>query len=391
MNIRSAHRSNRVWILGSVVVGWFLSFGIRMIYPVLAEHARADFSMTNTDVGFLFTLIMATYAVSQFPSGLLADQTGEKPILLLSLSITTVATILLTVSPIYALFGLGCILFGFGTGLYQTPQVSLLSKVFPDRPGAAHGVAFGGGGLGAILPVTAGIIATRLNWRLGFAFTVPFLVLTVLFQRRIIPNLDSNDDGRATLDRGRLRSMKSAISTNSIVTAFVSVAFVSMALNAIFSFFPLYLTDVKGASSLHASVLFGAFFVAGTALQIGMGGLADRFGSSRIMFGSAAMGSGALIAITAVENALLIAVLVLPLGAINATISLGNTYLIEQLPEEVQAGGLGILRSVFILAGSASPVVTGFLADRGLFSESLVAFGALTGIAAVLSLHLKGD
>lgn len=384
-------RRNLVLIV--IASGWFVSYGIRMVYPVLVEYIRADFGASNAIIGLLFSVLMATYALMQFPSGILADQLGEKNVLLTSLSVTAFGIVLLTVSPHFVLFAVGCIVFGLGTGLYSTPQFSILSKVFPDHSATVHGVAYAAGSIGTFtLPVIAGYVALGTNWRFGFGFGLPLVMLVLVSFLRIVPRQEPNDASTANRSETSiwrtLRSVLAAVNDPTILVAFVAMTFVAFPFQGITAFLPTYLHTVKSFTSLQATLLFGLFFVTGTLCQVLLGNLADRFNRVFILLGIAVIVGFSLLGITASTNLVLIGALIVPLSAINAYISLSNTYLIEHLPDTMQGGGLGLLRTVIIGTGSLAPVSLGYLIDLGLFTQSLVAYAILVSSAAVLCLYL---
>lgn len=381
----------RDFVLFAVATGWFLSYGIRMIYPVLVEYVRTDFQISNTIVGLLFSLLMVTYALMQFPSGILADRLGERRVLLSSLVITTVGVVLLTVSPVFVLFALGCIVFGVGTGLYSTPQFSILLKVFPDRSATVHGFAYAAGSIGTfILPVIAGYIAIQTNWRIGFGFGLPFILVALIGLWRVVPDQDPNEADVSEFSlRRTVYPIVKAINSPTIITVFGATVLVVFPFQGITAFLPAYLISVKEFTSLESTLLFGLFFVTGTISQIVLGNLADRSDRVLILLGISVVCAVSLLLMSVSSHLLLIALLIVPLSTINAYISLSNTYLIEKLPDDSQGGGLGLLRTCIIGIGALSPVSLGFLIDRGLFNQSLVLYAVLISSASVLCLYLR--
>lgn len=85
---------------------------------------------------------MGTYALTQFPSGILGDRFGERRVILVALGLTAISSLLLAVSFSYEFFVLFAIVFGLGAGLHYTVATTYLTKQFawhirptePDRP-----------------------------------------------------------------------------------------------------------------------------------------------------------------------------------------------------------------------------------------------------------------
>jgi MFS family permease len=58
----------------------------------------------------------------------------------------------------------------------------------------------------------------------------------------------------------------------------------------------------------------------------------------------------------------------------------GNAYVVEVVPDDIQGTTVGLSRTVFLLVGAAGPTFVGVAADAGGFDE---AFLALAGLALV--------
>lgn len=378
---------DRKWTLLSIVFGWTLLFGTRLIYPVLVEYIRADFDISNSIVGLLFTIILLTYSLMQFPSGMLSDRIGERTILLTSLVLTLASCVLLTTAPTFVLFAVGCVAFGLGSGLYSTPQFSILTKVFPDQIATAHGIAFAAGGVGTALPIIAGVIAVQYDWRLGFGFVIPALLVTSVGVYRLVPSQGGAGFSGPPF-RERLGLIGRSVNERVVILPFLATMMVAFTFQGLTAFLPTYLIDVKQFSSIGATVVYGLFFVAGTGFQVVVGVLADRYSQELSLITISLMGATALLSITVSDSVLFIALLVVPLSALNAFISLGNTYLMDTLPADIQGGGLGLLRTCIIGVGSTASVAVGYLADLGLFTEAFVGCSVVMFVAAVLSVTL---
>lgn len=380
---------DRKWILFSIVSGWLFSFGIRLTYPVLVEYVRTDFGISNTIFGLLFTLLMLTYAAMQFPSGMLADHAGEKTVLLLSLLITTTGCVLLTAAPTFYLFALGCIIFGGGTGLYATPQISILTRVFPDRSATAHGIAFASGGIGTALPVIAGFIALHANWRFGFGFVIPFLVLSIVGIGIFAPTRQSKNaglGGRSITES--VFPVLASIRTSAILLPFIVTVLTAFIFQGLTAFLPVYLTSVKGFTTIQATILYGLFFIAGIGFQIVGGNLSDRYKPELVLIAISLASWISLLLLSISSSFITILLIIVPLGAVNALLSLKNTYLVSLLPADVQGGGLGLLRSCIVTFGSSAPVVFGYASDANMLPELMVFSSSIMFVAMLICSYL---
>jgi len=164
--VRGLRGGGTGWTLLSVALGWLFVNGFRVVLPALLPQVKADFAIGNASAGFALTVLWATYALVQFPGGVVADRTGERRLLIAGMALGTLSLASLYVAPVFALFLLACAGFGLGAGLFGTPRDMLLSRTFPDADNTAYSVTFGAGSLGAAgLPFLATEIATRTDWR----------------------------------------------------------------------------------------------------------------------------------------------------------------------------------------------------------------------------------
>jgi MFS family permease len=375
-------------MLLAIVLGWFFSFGIRLIYPALVEYVRADFGISNSIVGLLFTIIMVAYGLMQFPSGILSDSVGERRVLIASLSITTIGCALLALSPTFHVFALGCIVFGLGTGMYSTPQFSILAKLFPGRTATVHGIAYGAGGVGTALPVLAGVLAATLTWRLGFGILLPGLAIALAGLWWFVPVSENRDPVTRQSIIAQVRPVVSVATSSDLVVPFIAAATVAFVYQVITAFLPAYLIDIKGIASLQATVLYGLFFVLGIGSQIYGGVLGDRYKLEPLLFAMALLGGGGLVVIALTDAIALIALMIVPLSFVSGFISMANTYIIGQLPDQTQGGGLGLLRMGILLTGSISPTIVGYISDLGYFTEAMLGVAGLLFVVAGLTLYM---
>jgi MFS family permease len=63
-------------------------------------------------------------------------------------------------------------------------------------------------------------------------------------------------------------------------------------------------------------------------------------------------------------------------------------YLIELLPDDIAAGGFGIVRTLLMGAGAVAPTIIGFIADTANFRVAFAFLAASMVVAAALSMGL---
>ncbi|WP_254546744.1 MFS transporter [Halomarina pelagica] len=380
----------RGWVLVAVATGWLLVLGTRVILPTLLPQVKGTFDLDNATAGVLMTVLWASYAVTQFPAGMLADRIGEKPTLVASVVVTAGGALALSLAPTFVVFVLGAILFGLGSGLYAPPRVTVLSRIYPDRDGTALGVTFAVGNLGAsLLPLVAGGLAVLLGWRFGFGFVVAPLAVVGVALWALVPAQDGDRTRVAAAAPRRIAGrLASELVDPHVVLAWTAMTLVLFTYQGITAFLPTYLIAAKGMSQGTASALYSLFFASGAISQSVAGGAADSHGARRVLAVISGFGVLTLVALPFVHGLLPLAALVVLLGTRLGIGPVGNGYVAAILSDDVQGSGFGLFRTFYLAAGALGSSFVGVLAGRGLFDEAFLALAGITALSSALYLRL---
>jgi len=374
------------WILFTVAAGWFLSIGVRFMYPSLLPFFRAEFGFGLTIAGLLMSVLWFAYAIGQFPGGIIGDRIGGGNILVISTAVSTAAVFIVATSlNVWMLFG-GTFIFGLATALYGPTRFTIFTNIYEKRAGTAVGLSHAAGSIGnTILPPMAAGIATYATWRIGYGILLPAFVGITIALRIWVPNYTSST--RQTIDNIIIFSRRifSGIRQNGIpimVAAQIILIFVSQ---GVLGFYPTYLIEIKGYSPTDASLLFGFYFAIGILIQPLTGFLNDRIGSEvtlAILVGLYFLG---LLALHFARTLLHILFLTVLLSSRNGTGVVTNTFIADTLADDIKGSGLGLLRTVWMVTGATSPLFVGYLGDLGLLREAFLLLATLAGVATVLT------
>jgi predicted MFS family arabinose efflux permease len=376
----------RGWVVLAVAAGWLLVLGTRVVLPALLPQVTTAFAIDNATAGVVVSLIWVGYAVTQFPAGLLADRIGERRTLVASIAVTVVAVAIFALAPTFPLFVAGGVLFGLATGIYAPPRVTVLSKVFDEHEGSAIGVTFAAGNVGAaLLPVVAGLLAVSLGWRWGFGFVVLPLCLVAVSLWVFLPDdPGETESGFSAPPRDVAHRLADVATHRAFLLAWLSMTLVLFTYQGITAFLPTYLVEAKGLSQGTASVVYGLFFASGATCQYLAGSVSDRFDETRVLAVIAGFGVLTLVALTVAESLVALAVVAALLGSRLGLGSVGNGYVADILPADVQGSGYGLFRTFYLAAGATGSMFVGLLASRGLFDEAFLSLAGVTALAAVL-------
>jgi MFS family permease len=374
-------------VLALAVVANFTQLGSRLLISPLVPEIIRTFRVSKGAVGLALTGMWASYALFQYPSGVLGDVYGERRIVLAALAMTGLGSLLLAFSPSFALFGLFALFLGAGTGLYFSVATSLLTDLFDETGGPLSLHTAGGAFAGLVAPAAAGFVGVRYGWRagvlLGLFAAIPVFGLAAWRLRRTPPA------GSGSL-RGRLVPIGLAgVLARPDVAFTTAVAVVAVfAFQAFSSFFPTFLVEYRGLGAGIAGVVFGAVFLLSAISQPVMGRLSDAFSRDAALVASFLLTVAGLTVVLSVPSTVGLAAAVGLLGTGISWAGVIHARFMDRLSDDARGTAFGFLRTVYMFVGASGSVVTGALADG---VGWVVALGVPGGLLAVGALALLSN
>lgn len=390
---RDLFNDGKGWILLAVAAGWFLSLGLRYVYPSMIPFLRDYFGFDLTVAGLLLSALWVAYALGQIPGGIMGDRLGEGNVLVISTGLSTAAVLLVAASVNLWMLFVGTIAFGLATALYGPTRFTVFTDIYSDRVGTAIGLTYAAGSLGnTVLPATAAAVASYTSWRLGFGWMVPLFLGVIIALWAIVPSRTSSVENTVEdLSVQTVREIFSQITVAGIpllVSIHVLLGFVSQ---GFLGFYPTYLVDVKGFTPQTAALLFGLYFAFGAIIQPLAGMSRDRFGSRVTLFVICLAYFLGMSALYFAQSFTHVLILTLFLSYRNSTGVITNTYIADTLPEAIKGTGLGALRTVWISIGATSPIFVGFLGDLGFLDVVILPLAAIVALSTVMALFIPSD
>lgn len=392
-SVRDLLAGRRGTVLIAVAGGWFLTMGVRMIYPVMVPYLQSAYDLDLTTAGLLLTVLFMAYAIGQLPGGVLADRIGERLILTSSMLISAITLVLVITAGSAVVLFVATALFGFGAALYAVGRYTILPQLYPEQIGAANGLTASSQDAGqSVLPPLAGIIAAGLVWQLGFGFAVPLFlamagVLWVVTPKR---SADDNEDTEA-LSLSGLRYIASILRQPAIVYSTTVLVLGLFIWQAFTGFYPTYLVQEKGLSEPLSSGLFGLFFALGIVIKPLSGSAYDRIGARRSLLFVTSGPIVAFLALPFFDNFWVLIVVTAFVSTLLGFATVTEPFLLEHLPEDIRGTGFGILRTVGFSVGALGPVFFGVAADNGFFDEAFMALAAFAGAMLLLALGIPTE
>lgn len=375
-------------LLIAISGGWFVSIGVRMIYPVLIPYIRLEYNLNLTRAGLLLTLLWISYALGQLPGGILTDRLGDGVMMKISTFIGAFTLILIFWAGDVFVIYMATILFGFGTALYGVARFTSLANIYPNKVGLATGISSAAGDAGnAILPPIAATIASIYAWKYGFSFAIPIFVVAGIFLYIKVPNKSHSIEGQSLdLNIASFINIIKSLRKPNILYGTLMMIMGHSIWQAFTGFYPTFLIEVKGLSPTVSSIIYSMFFAIGIIIKPITGGLYDKLGIKYTLTAVLTITGISIFLLTLVNNIILI---IFVTSATSFLLGYGTVvmaYLTINMPQSTRGTGLGVLRTTYNLVASASPLIFGVLAERGFFKEGFVFLSILSLSMVIITL-----
>ncbi|HET9045326.1 MAG TPA: MFS transporter, partial [Casimicrobiaceae bacterium] len=156
----------------------------RQVVVSMFPHLKAQWGLSDTELGGLVSIVSITVALGTVPLSLLADRWSRVKSIFVMALVWSLATIACAFAHDYSHLIAARSVVGLGEAAYGSAGAALLASLFPVRMRSTVLGGFLAAGLvGSVLGVAlGGVIAERWGWQAGFgAVGIPGLLLAVLF------------------------------------------------------------------------------------------------------------------------------------------------------------------------------------------------------------------
>ena len=202
-------RGNRRWVSGRrfrvLLCASGMCFMIMLdsnIVAVSLPSIARDLGATFSDIEWVVSAYVLTFAALLMPSGALADRLGRRRIALVGLSVFTLSSLLCGLAPGALILNVARAVQGIGAALQLSAALAILGHEFrgPDR---ARAFGFWGTVIGvavALGPLVGGVITSGFGWRWAFLVNVPIGATLVALAAAVVE--ESRDPDAVRLDLG---------------------------------------------------------------------------------------------------------------------------------------------------------------------------------------------
>jgi len=370
----------------------------RQVIVSMFSHLKAQWSLSDGELGALVSIVSVTVAIGAVPLSLLADRWSRVKSIFIMALVWSLATISCAFADSYSQLFTARAAVGLGEAAYGTVGAAFIATLFPMRMrSSVLGAFFLAGILGSVLGVVmGGVIAQHFGWQVGFgAVGVPGLLLAFVFvlvvrdYKTVALPVAPTEGNRA---RAAARTIVAALlRPRTALVACIGAGFQLLTLSMTYAWLPTYFNRYYGLAPDQAGLKAGLVVLVGGVGAVVWGVLADRM-TSRVAcarlyvpvagavltavlmglaFGAFPPGNAQFALILA--GGLMMAVNVGPISAVVIDV-------VHPSVRATAASILSLVQNLFGLAGG--PLLTGILSDRYGLQFALAVVPAFCLVAA---------
>lgn len=188
-NIADKQQRNRILIV--LFVGVLMgALDIAIVAPALPE-IQNDFGVDERSITWVFTTYVLFNLVGTPLMAKLSDGFGRRTVYIFAVALFGLGSLVVAVSPSYAVLLLGRAIQGFGSsGIFPVAAAVIGDTFPPDKRGRALGLIGAVFGIAFLIgPIVGGVILKFLNWHWLFIINIPIALALILWSSRLLPNI----------------------------------------------------------------------------------------------------------------------------------------------------------------------------------------------------------
>ncbi len=392
------------------VAVFVLTFGLllsdymsRQVLSAVFPFLKLEWSLTDTQLGSLTSIVALTVGLLAIPLSLLGDRWGRSKAIICMGALWSLATIGCAVAANYEQMMLARFFIGLGEAAYGSVGLAVVLMVFsPTKRASLTGAFMAGGSFGSVLGVfLGGILAVQLGWRWSFGvMAILGLVLVALYavfinDRRLSRNQHPGNIPAAAADgtvqqRAKLRAL---VSTPAVICAYIGSGLQLFMAGALFAWLPSYLNRAYHLRPDKAGIAAAGFILLMGIGMIVCGVITDRLTKKvaiRKWTAALVFTTISLVTLTLgfAQQPGMLQIALIAVGAFFAggTTGPAGAMVANLTPASIRATAFGTLTLANNLLGlAAGPLVVGAIADKVGLVDAMK-FAPLVSVLAIAAL-----
>ena len=276
----------QAWFAYAMTIGLMLFDYIdRQVIVSLFPYMKADWGLSDTQLGALVSVLSITLAACALPVSLVADRVSRVKSIVAMATVWSIASISCMFTRNYSALLVARAAVGVGEAGYGPVGGALIATHFPDRMRSALlGGFMAAASVGSVLGVAlGGVIAVRWGWHAAFGVVgIPGLVLSLLYltvrDYRTV-DVGTQTEGATRQAVGVVRAAFGALKRSpTLLWVGIGSAVQLVVLSSMWAWLPSFLNRVHGIAPDQAGVRAALFVLTGAFGSVLWGIVCDKAG-----------------------------------------------------------------------------------------------------------------
>jgi MFS family permease len=279
----------QAWFAFVMTIGLMIfDYVDRQVIVSLFPHLKAEWGMSDKELGGLVSIVSITVAVAGIPVALFADRVSRVKSIVAMAGMWSLATISCMFTRNYSQLLAARAVVGLGEAGYGSVGAGLLASHFPARMrGALMAGFFASASVGSVLGVMlGGVIAAHWGWKAAFGVVgFPGLALALLYLLvrdyrtvELAPRIDEARRSTRAASGFIVRALARSRTTRWVCVGAPAQLIV---VSALWSWLPSFLNRAHGITPQDAALKAALVVLAGALGSVVWGAVVDRAGRNR--------------------------------------------------------------------------------------------------------------
>jgi len=349
------------------------SDALYLLMPIWAEA----FGLSLTQIGALKAAYSGALACFQVPAGLLSERFGERVLLWTGTVAAGLGYLAIGLADGFVMLIAMLVFAGLASGVQYPLSSALVARTFADgNRRAALGVYNFAGDLGKIgAPLLVGAFVFVIGWRGASAFYGALGILAGVALFCVLRRIEIGAVVPRAPDEAPPRGW--GIRNRPAFAAISGIAMIDSATRYGFLIFLPFLLAERGAGVGMVGIALALTFAGGAAGKLVCGLVAERVGTVRLVVLTEIATGAAILLVPVLPTYAIMALLPVIGLALHGTSSVLYGTVAELVDESRPSRAYGLVYTLGIGAGAASPVLFGVLGDSAGVAAALTGMGIL--------------
>lgn len=393
METTSANKKRHLGLIITLMMGYTMAYMDKSLISTAMIPIAKQYNLTSSQTGLIMSAFFLSYALTQIPSGWLADKFGSKVVLLTSLSFITIFAFIFGIVSHLFIFMLIRFLAGIGQGGYPSATSRAITENFDQKKRTfVQSLMLSTSGVGGILAFTLGANLIAINWRYAYLLLGSLCLIATILAAIFLPKKEPAN--AATKQKTPIKYV-TLLTNRNVLLLFSILILVNYLLYGIMSWLPTYMSQQFDLSISTLGILLAINAAFQTVGSFSAGLLLSKLFSGRerlfiiaLCLASALFLVGFILATSLVVSMMLL--LLLTTCSVAAFTSIFS-WPHKLFDESIIGSVIGLINTGSAVGGVLAPMTLGFLIElaSGSFFLAFISMAVAILASAIITLFIR--